>query len=297
MIELGHMYTYEELVKRMEELAGKYPEYLSLQCAGISHDEREIPVLVLGSSGKCLILSGGIHGRESINPVLLLGMAEDYCERRKRAGEQDETGRILNKYSIYFLPVANPDGYEIALWGFESIRNPVLRHTMRMKEIPHETWKYNARGIDINRNFPCRSYTSRGNMRESASENETKALIDIFAGYPDSVGYIDFHSRGRIIYYYRRAMPFFYNRRGKHMAKKFQQISNYAIGKKREEAASVLDGGNSVNYYSENYEKLAITVETVEDCADFPLDVGYYEKTYQEVSEIPLSFLMEYDRG
>ncbi len=79
------------------------------------------------------------------------------------------------------------------------------------------------------------------------------------------------------------------------MAKNFNRSQTTPLGKsgRRQHLCWM---GNSVNYYSENYEKLAITVETVEDCADFPLDVGYYEKTYQEVSEIPLSFLMEYDR-
>ena len=30
-----------------------------------------------------------------------------------------------------------------------------------MMNIPHEDWKYNARGVDINRNFPSRSYVQQ----------------------------------------------------------------------------------------------------------------------------------------
>lgn len=289
MISLNHMYTYEELVEKMEELGKTYPDMLTCRCAGISHDEREIFSILMGKSKRCLIVTGGIHGRESVNPVLLLHMIEEYCELNKQ-----NANPLFEKYSLCFLPVVNPDGYEIALWGFDKIRNPVLRQTMQLKEIPYESWKYNARGIDVNRNFPCKSYTPRGEMTESASENETRALIQTFKEFPESIGYIDFHSRGRIIYYYRNAMSFFYNRKGKQMAKKLQEISGYEIGSKREEAFSKLDGGNSVNYYSETYEKLAITVETVEDEAEFPMSVGYYKKTYEEIREIPLEFLYEY---
>lgn len=300
MIEFGRRYTYDELMEGIQNLLEEYPEYLTYIKAGVSHDDREIPGIRLGNAKECLIVSGGIHGRESINPVLLLRMIEEYCMMLDR--KHDNTAwevqrKLLSIYSIYFLPIMNPDGYEVALRGYESIRSPILRQSIKMMRIPHEDWKFNARGVDINRNFPCKSYTARGNMKDAASEQETKAMLEAFKAFPDSIGYIDFHSRGRIIYYYRSAMPYHYNRKGKRMAKQIQKLSDYGLGKKKEEFATKYDGGNSVNFYSENYRKLSLTVETVEDEAGFPLDAGYQEKTYQEVSRIPLAFIEEYDES
>lgn len=294
MITFGRVYSSAEITEISRALADKYSESLTYRIAGNSLCGREIPCLVLGSSPKCLIISGGIHGRESINPVVLLRMVQDHAALlTDMTGEPqiEEQKALLKHYSICFLPLMNPDGYEIALSGFQTVQAPMSRHVLQMRQIPHEEWKENARGVDINRNFPCRSFLAREHMPEAASEPETQALIRIFEEYPDSVGYLDFHCRGRIIYYYRRAMPYGYNKRAKHIAKKLQKCCGYALGNRWEERGSRMDGGNSVNYYSEVYKKPAITIETAEDEAEFPLDVKYQTRTYEEVRGIPLEYL------
>lgn len=295
MIELNQIYTYENIMAEMEQILQTYPDVLSMVEAGVSHDGRRIAGLLLGESEECLIVTAGMHGRESVNPILLLCILSAYCRQMQieyKLGK-DKMNHIFSKYSILFIPLVNPDGYEIALQGFDVIRNPVLRESSKAKEIPYEEWKYNARGIDINRNFPCHSYTPQGEMTDAASEHETVALIQLFKKYPNSVGYIDFHSRGKIIYYYRNAMSFSYNRKGKAMARKLQTVSGYARGKRASESFTSLDGGNSVNYYSEYFGKLAITVETVSEAATFPLDIKYYKPTYREIKNIPLEFLRQ----
>ena len=114
--------------------------------------------------------------------------------------------------------------------------------------------------------------------------------MKVFEEY-ETVGYIDFHSRGRIINYYRQAMPFSYNQRNHKLARYMQKLSDYSIGKREEEYMSRLNGGTPVNYYSELLQKPAITVETVEETAGFPLDPSYQEKTYQEIHTLPLEII------
>ena len=120
--------------------------------------------------------------------------------------------------------------------------------------------------------------------------------MDIFQKYPDSIGYIDFHSRGRIIYYYRNAMTDAYNRRSSRFARTMQRLSHYDVGTKAEELGAKTDGGNSVNYYSEQFERPALTVETVEDEAGFPLDASYQQRSYEEIWRLPLAYLEEYEQ-
>lgn len=284
MVILGHHYTYEEIMACIGKLTERYPEILRFEEAGFSHDERCIPGIRLGHKKECLICSAGVHGRETINPILMLRLIEEYCQSY-------ENEPLLQEYSIYFLPLVNPDGYEIALRGYEALRSPVLRHASRMRGIPSETWKCNGRGVDINRNFPCSSYLPGNGSWQPASENETKAVMDAFCKYPDSIGYIDFHSRGRIIYYYRNAMPPSYNEQGQKIARSMQRISHYELGGEADEWETAADGGNSVNYYSEVFKKPALTVETVEDEAGFPLDAAYQERAYLEIKELPLVYL------
>ena len=149
-----------------------------------------------------------------------------------------------------------------------------------------------ARAVDINRNFPCKSYIQQQFGEYPASEQETQTLIRVFEQW-DTIGYLDFHSRGRIIYYYRQAMPFSYNQRNHKLARYMQKLSNYSLGKQEEEYLSRLNGGSPVNYYSELLHKPAITVETVEENADFPMDPSCQERTYEEIRMLPLEIIAQ----
>lgn len=294
MITLERQYDYRQLEAAMRELPLRYPELASCSTAGFSHDRRAVCMLRLGAGLKSLIVTGGIHGRESVNPTLLLRMAEDYCQAARDGtmlGEY-QVGELLRRYSICLLPLANPDGYEIARNGFSAIHNPVLRHLCRMKRIPASQWKANARGIDINRNFPCRSYVQQSLLEYPASENETQILMRIFQEL-DSVAYMDFHSRGRVIYYYRQAMTWPYNMRSRKLARRIQGLSSYSLGEPEEEQQNSLAGGNSVQFYSELTGLPALTVETVDEGEGFPLSDRLLSQSYQEVRYAPLELLRQ----
>lgn len=295
MIVLEERYTYERICKEMEKLVQQFGEILSCKVIGYSHDEREIRMMRLGLGEKVLFCTAGVHGRESINPIILLKMMEEYAkaytERTMLAGCYDMR-RILQKYSIFWIPVVNPDGYCIALEGFQVIRNPKLRQALRIRRLDYRNWKCNARGVDINRNFPCKSYIKRFYYDAPASERETQALIHVFQTYP-SVGYVDFHSRGKMIYYYRSAMSGIYNRQSYYLARRLQEVSNYRLGQREEEFSADCGGGNSVHYYSEVIGGPAITVETVEEDAKFPLKEEYQTDTYREIRCIPLEILQQ----
>lgn len=289
---LNKHYTYEEITQDLLELAGAYKEFSVFRTVGISHDERKIPMIRIGLGMDTLVLTAGIHGRESVNPVLLTKMAEEYCIAYgdDRMIQGYSVRELLDKCSLCILPVINPDGYEVAIRGYDAIRNPVLRQLCKIRGVEHGEWKYNARGIDINQNFPCHSYTHQKVGEYPASENETQALIRVFEEY-DTVGYLDFHSRGRVIYYYRQAAPFSYHQKNHKLARYMQRLSDYSIGKREDLYHAYTEGGTPVNYFSELLKKPAITVETVEASAAFPLDPAYQEQTYREIQVLPLEII------
>ena len=294
MITLNQSYTYEELLRNLQESGTQYPESTIYKKVGESHDERPIPMLRVGLGLDTLILTSGIHGKESINPVLLTRMAQEYCQAYQDNSYMGnyQVRELLNHCSICFLPIVNPDGYVIATESFSAIRNPILRQACKMRGVDWPYWKYNARAVDINRNFPCKSYIQQQFGEYPASEQETQTLIRVFEQW-DTIGYLDFHSRGRIIYYYRQAMPFSYNQRNHKLARYMQKLSNYSLGKQEEEYLSRLNGGSPVNYYSELLHKPAITVETVEENADFPMDPSCQERTYEEIRMLPLEIIAQ----
>lgn len=61
MITLNQSYTYEELLRNLQESGTQYPESTIYKKVGESHDERPIPMLRVGSGLDTLILTAGIH--------------------------------------------------------------------------------------------------------------------------------------------------------------------------------------------------------------------------------------------
>lgn len=216
VITLDREYYYDDYIRDSYILQDMYPDVLSVEEIGTSYDERKILMLKVGVGNENLVYTGCIHGRESINTIVLMKMVETYCQvfyGEEVAVDNDwkeKIGRALEQYSFYYIPLMNPDGYMIALKGFDVIRNVELRDYIKAFGIPYYDWKYNARGIDLNRNFPSVTWRRESPNPEillqsgeyPGSELETQALIGVFEKM-ETLVYFDYHSRGQIIYYYR----------------------------------------------------------------------------------------------
>ncbi len=307
-------YSYDKLIADAKALAIKYDSIIKYVTIGKSHDNRDIILLRLGSGQKHIICCGGVHARETINPVVLLRIVEYYAElyinykQQKRdlllklygtdqhLKEEYELMlygaciyELLQTYTILIVPLLNPDGYMIALKGFEAIRDAELRKRCEGMNVPSTEWKFNARGIDINRNFPCELWRSKFEGDHPASENETKTLIRLFHEHK-SRGFLDFHSRGKSIYYYRSQMPESYNKKQLVLASRLQKVTNYKLEEPEDEVETGDSGGNTVHYYSEHFWKPALTIETVEDEAEFPMDIKYRLPTFEELRFLIFEF-------
>ncbi|MDF2943700.1 MAG: hypothetical protein K0S01_2558 [Herbinix sp.] len=315
MINLNEpIYSYDRLVTDAKKLTKQYDNIIKYVTIGTSHDNRDIVMLKLGVGQKFLICSAGVHGRETINPIVLMHIIEYYADLyinhkqqkiellsklmnpNAHLGAEYEQMlygaciyELLQTYTILFVPLLNPDGYMISLMGFDAIREPLLRRKCQSMEISHLEWKFNARGIDLNRNFPSQLWKSKNTKDYAASENETKALIFLFHEYKSS-GFLDFHSRGKSIYYYRNVMSDSYNIKQLEIANRFKEITNYELVLPELEIDTDDSGGNTVHYYSERFNKPALTIETVEDEATFPLDVEYRDSTFEELKLVIFEF-------
>ncbi len=271
MIELNKDYSYDELIIQMKRLQKAYAPVITMDSIGVTREKRVIPMFIFGSGrtnrDKKLVVTGGVHGRERINPVVLIKMAGDYCKKMVSGtlNEEERSG------IIYMVPLLNPDGYEIA--GREDI-----------------LWKGNGQGVDINRNFPAASWKKKFTGDKPESELETAALIKLFHQVnPD--GYLDYHSRGKSIFYYREAMDELYNQRQRYLGERLSQITGYALEEPTNEIDSGDSGGNTVHYFSEVFRKPAITIETVADEELFPLNSILQESTYEEIKDTAFAFL------
>lgn len=182
-----------------------------------SEDGRPLYYLEIGNGSKTVTFTAGVHAREVANPQFMLKFAAQLVSEYEKG--YFEVKDILSKTKIVILPCVNPDGYEATSQGKEVIQNKDLFFAKCNKGDVYQA-KSNARGIDLNRNFP--SYTAcllwNGNNPSAnfirtatntqffagdslGSENETRVAMNFLMKYiPISFRYVDFHSVGRIIY-------------------------------------------------------------------------------------------------
>lgn len=125
---------------------------------------RKIHVFVYGNDGPTTLVIGGIHGDEPSGVVL----AEELVKRLQSNSIKNPVGRIV------VIPKVNPDGLVAGT-------------------------RVNARGIDINRNFPTRDF-KQGHFspscnpgKQAGSEPETRLILQISSVYKPQL-ILAFHS-------------------------------------------------------------------------------------------------------
>lgn len=92
---------------------------------GASVEGRELVAVHVGGSGPAAVITAGLHGIEYIGVQVALEAAR---------------GGALAGLSLWLLPVLNPDGY-VRTWQADG-------------DGPVRLFRKNARGVDLNRNFP-----------------------------------------------------------------------------------------------------------------------------------------------
>lgn len=123
----------------------------ALESVTIGRSVRGAPIeaRVLPGGEPGILIIGGVHGDEPIGTALV-----EAFEERVRAEPALAGGRLL-----VLVPRANPDG--------------LAAGTRR-----------NARGVDVNRNFPAPNFAAAARHgSEAASEPETRALVELLAAH------------------------------------------------------------------------------------------------------------------
>lgn len=160
---------------------------------GTSVEGRAIEAYVYGDGATRLLLVGGIHGGYEWNSVVLAYQMMDYLEENPAA--------IPGNLSVTIVPNANPDGV-FKVVGKEG--------RFAAADVPAGTdqslGRFNARGVDLNRNFDCRwqpesTWRSKTVSAGTApfSEPEAAALRDLVTK-EKPVAAVFWHSQANAVY-------------------------------------------------------------------------------------------------
>lgn len=210
IVHTGHQkYSYQEMKGDIQSIQKKYHGIVKANIIGKSEDGRNIYDVVVGNSkaSKTLLVVANLHAREYMTSQLCMDQIEYYLENYYAGNSWKKT---FDRIAVHYIPMANPDGTTISQYGIKSIRSASLRKKLyKMNRGSTKIWKSNARGVDLNRNYPVRfrHQGKRGNMGYSGpracSESETRAikgLTDRLTSNHNLQGVVSYHAMGSIIF-------------------------------------------------------------------------------------------------
>ena len=236
-----------------------------------------IPCVRLGRGGRAAIFVGSHHGMEHITANVLLGFALDAL-----------LGDVPVNNEIFIVPMLNIDGCAIA-------RGDALPISPEKYDLAHfPRWQANARGIDLNHNYPagfdtCKAaeralgVTSPSRARYGGelplSEPETAALGRLTRALaPRLSSCVALHTQGEEIYFdYGGKIP----RGARPLAERMALVSGYRLSRPTEEVAS------HAGYKDWVIEELGVPAFTVE-CGrgENPLPPENFPEIYKKVRPI-----------
>ncbi len=180
IVNFKKAYTAAGVRKDVAALAQTYPSLIKTDVIGHSVKGSPIPLIKLGRGEKEALITAGIHSREYLTIGFTMRCVEEYAaayySKTGKYGDYDMV-KMLDEYTLYIVPMINPDGLDILTNG---------KKTLYDKSKKDETYKRNANGVNLNRNFPFEwdkvtdgSSTKYENYKgkSAASEPETQALI------------------------------------------------------------------------------------------------------------------------
>lgn len=220
------VYTYEEMVEDIALLQARYPALLHVDITGQSADGRDLYLLTLGdpNAPQHVLIHAGIHAREHLNPLLVMEQVEQFLDFYGSGYYHEKSYQeLFSGIAVHVIPMVNPDGIAISQSGESAIRSPELlelvracyacdtaeRRTSSSYQNYLARWKANARGVDLNRNFPFGFVAGDGVQHSSyagyqgpapLSEPETLSLGAVTVLYQPSV-IINYHSMGEVAYW------------------------------------------------------------------------------------------------
>ena len=259
----ANVYSYEQMIRDMEQLQTQYPGAVSVSSIGTSEQGREIPVIRIGDRNAKyhVLLQGSIHGREHLTAWLLMAMA-DYWLDHGILGYGD--------VCYHIIPMTNPDGVSVAQTGLLNDAQYEIYLSDRQNGYTSEnadsyaaSWKANGEGTDINRNFPAgweeiddRTGPSSQRYQGSApfSSREAVALRDYTLKYAFDAT-VSYHATGSLIYctYGDQEQV---NSRSKSLARAVQEISGYDLAE-----SGGVDGAGYKDWVIEELGIPSLTVE------------------------------------
>ncbi|KAF7665050.1 hypothetical protein LDENG_00157140 [Lucifuga dentata] len=154
-------FTYHsntEMINTLKKTEAQCSDIARTYSIGRSMEGRELLVIEFSNNpGEHELLEpevkyiGNMHGNEVMGHQLLIYLAQYLCSEYLLGNKRIQT--LINTTRIHILPSMNPDGYEVAVSGFQDSNYGDDVYEGRRYDTGN-IGRTNAQNIDLNRNFP-----------------------------------------------------------------------------------------------------------------------------------------------
>lgn len=327
VLEKGPYYSSDNLYAAALKLQQTYPDIIQVEVIGQSTDGNPMYAIRLGKDinnqtkvslqlKNNLLVTAGLHARETANPVFVMKMIEDYARdyQDDRYLSSINVKQSLDHTVYHFIPLCNPDGFDLVKYGVKSIDTPSVKayYLENVSAQDLSVYKANLRGVDLNRNFLSEYYdlqtkqwkdrfnstkpslisyrpSARYFSGEIGAEAETKVLSQYYLSYDFRV-YLSFHSQGSIVYAGAQYLGPVYDQH----AETYQRIAMDVTGYHNPSgsgAETVSAWGYESGYVGYMAYKPLVTVETLTSGTNPASGKTYViEYTTHKLSLVPYAF-------
>ncbi len=198
------------LKAEFEQAAADNPRIAKLVTIGTTVNGQDIVAVKVSKNARrtkdgkkpSVLYLGAQHAREWITPEMIRRLMHYTLDRY---GTDRRVTRLVNKNELWFVPVANPDGYDFTFEPDQRLWRKNLRDNDGDGSIT------TGDGVDLNRNYPTKwGYDNEGSSpnpasetyrgAQPASEPETRAL-DAFMGRIGFEFFVNYHSAAELLLY------------------------------------------------------------------------------------------------
>lgn len=282
--------TYDEMQYKLQVVSSMYPSITKLSEIGASVEGRTLYSLTVGTGKKQILMDASFHGREHMTTNVLMEMIDEYVKSyvNKTKFSGYNVHELLQKVSIVFVPMVNPDGVTLAQGGKVSTSKDKLV-AINNGSTNFDRWKANINGVDLNRQFDVNWHLiemTKPSFKEykgTAVYTEPEAIaMKRLIDQGDYLAYIAYHSSGQIIYWGRPKTQF---ERTKNLVKGVSKLTGYQImpvTKSNEPIAA------SEDYFTKTKDRPAMTIEIAPFAGEATVPLKHWNNVWKRNAAIGL---------
>ena len=268
-------YTSEQVYQDMAQLCDRYESILTMEQIGTTLQNKPIYCMKLGKGSKKGCVVAGIHAREHITISFTMRCIEEYADSYMKDVSYGaySVRKLLNEYTLYLIPMCNPDGTDIANLAGQPLVN--------VSQFDPDNYKLNANGVNLNRNFPYNWESQYANTPyhagdekypgdHAASEKETQAIMKL-CEENDFLWLLDMHIIGNGIFWRDQLNGVIPN--DELFAQSIGRAGGYQVFGVSSDITTY--SGGLENWFRKAYGRPALCIEML------PYSQAYYTDTYR----------------